>query len=91
MGVPCSNSPPTRQPQGWGGGSGCWEGADRGGSNGPFPLWGERGDFQPKHPGAQRPHTFPASLPSFIPEDIGNQTHVGLISCSCSEVIELCL
>jgi len=62
-----------------------------GGRNGPFPLRGKRGDFQPKHPGTQQPHTFPASLPSFIPEDIGDQTQVGPISCSCSEVIELCL
>lgn len=62
-----------------------------GGRNRPFLLRGKRGDFQPKHPGAQQPHTFPASLPSFIPEDIGDQTQVGPISCSCSEVIELCL
>ena len=62
-----------------------------GGRNRPFLLWGKHDDFQPKHPGAQQPHTFPASLPSFIPEDIGDQTQDGPISCSCSEVIELCL
>lgn len=90
MGVPHSpSSPPaTRLGRGVLASGRQWTG---GGRNWPFPLRGKRGDFQPKHPGAQQPHTFPASLPSFIPEDIGDQTRVGPISRSCSEVIELCL
>lgn len=65
-----------------------------GGGNGghrPSLLRGKRGHFQPKQCGAQQPHTFPASLPAFAPEDIGDQTRPGPISRSCSEVIALCL